>query len=568
LRVAENVNFSSFRVQSGQRGTCVGIQYLYLAKFVAGKACAQICVGWSARLLGGVFTLCSIDLSNREHCSRSTTPAQHPSTIRKTTIVMHVCDCSRSHKKQRVASPHKNKFLLPLHRKVVSCSNIIMIEQTKSFDPLFDNTDKMMIETSHTAATSSATSAATEDYGSSASVDTAAADADGPTTARLLSAPYDETATDCYAMPTATPVSPISSPQLIIDAEDMSTTSTAPPTPSPICITGKFANIEHKYHIDPKVLGTGHHGSVRRCIDRTTRKRYAVKSIRKTDPAVKIGGLHREIMLLEQMKHCSIIQLRDVFEDEEYLHLVTELCEGGELFDKIVDRASRSKKAGEPACFSEEEAALVLHEILVAVKYMHQQGIVHRDIKPENILFTSKEEGSPIKIIDFGLARQFNKSQDVSMRTVVGTPYYIAPEVLRKDYDESCDLWSVGIIAYILLCGYPPFNGADNSAVYAAVRRGTYYFPSSDWKHVSYEARDFIRRLLQVNVSKRMTIDQALRHPWMVRHTASMKVDQREEMETLAASVEVVFRRGNDVVCAPQSPPQINRRVRKAMFGL
>jgi len=137
-------------------------------------------------------------------------------------------------------------------------------------------------------------------------------------------------------------------------------------------------------------------------------------------------------MLLDQMKHSSIIQLRDVFEDEEYLHLVTELCEGGELFDKIVDRASRSKKAGEPSCFSEEEAARVLREILVTVQYMHQHGIVHRDIKPENILFTSKEEGSPIKIIDFGLARQFNKSQDESMRTVVGTPYYIAPEVLQR----------------------------------------------------------------------------------------------------------------------------------------
>ena len=272
-------------------------------------------------------------------------------------------------------------------------------------------------------------------------------------------------------------------------------------------------------------------------------------------------------MLLEQMKHASIIQLRDVFEDEEYLHLVTELCEGGELFDKIVDRASRNKMDGEPSCFSEEEAARVLYQILKAVKYMHRHGIVHRDIKPENILFTSKEEGSPIKIIDFGLARHFDKRQDVSMRTVVGTPYYICPNVLRKDYDESCDLWSVGIIAYILLCGYPPFNGADNAAVYAAVRRGTYYFPSSDWKHVSVEARDFIRRLLQVNASNRMTVDQALRHPWMARHSASiMKAERREEMETVS-SVEVVFRRGDDVVCAPQSPPQVNRRVKRNLFG-
>jgi len=486
--------------------------------------------------------------------------------------MMHVCDITSSshhHKKQTVATPSHNidfdDFSLSSQEEV-NCSHITftMLDHTHSFDPLFDNTtDKMAtVETSPTAATSTATSDATEDYVNSIF--------DCPTTPcpRVHSAPYDEMA-DCYAVPTAAPVSPIASPISEEHMDAMSTTSSTPPSPPPVCITGRFSNIEHKYHIDPKVLGTGHHGSVRRCIDRTTRERFAVKSIRKSDPSVKIGGLQREIQLLDQMKHASIIQLRDVFEDEEYLHLVTELCEGGELFDKILERASRrSKIPGQPLCFSEEEAARVLHEILMAVKYMHQQGIVHRDIKPENILFTSKEEGSPVKIIDFGLARHFNKSQEYSMRTVVGTPYYIAPEVLRKDYDDSCDLWSVGIIAYILLCGYPPFNGADNAAVYAAVKRGAYYFPASDWKHVSVEARDFIRRLLQVNVSKRMTIDQALRHPWMVRHTASMKVERRQEMDT-TSSVEAFFRRGNDVVCAPQSPPQVNRRhrVKRSLFG-
>lgn len=482
--------------------------------------------------------------------------------------MMHVCNITLSsqHKKQTIAPPSHNIDIdiddFSLSSQEVSCSNnsFTMLDHAHSFDPLFDNTDKMTtIETSPTAATSTATSAATEDYVNSIF--------DCPTTP-----PRVQSAADCYAVHTATPVSPMSSPvsaEQLDDAVDaMSTTSSTPPSPPPVCITGRFSNIEHKYHIDPKVLGTGHHGSVRRCIDRTTRQRFAVKSIRKSDPAVKIGGLHREITLLDQMKHASIIQLRDVFEDEEYLHLVTELCEGGELFDKILERASRRKEAGEPACFSEEEAARVLHEILMAVKYMHQHGIVHRDIKPENILFTSKEEGSPIKIIDFGLARHFDKSQEYYMRNVVGTPYYIAPEVLRKDYDDSCDLWSVGIIAYILLCGYPPFNGVDNAAVYAAVKRGAYYFPASDWKHVSVEARDFIRRLLQVNVSKRMTIDQALSHPWMVRHIASVQVERREEMEA-TSSVEVVFRRGNDVVCAPQSPPQVNRRhrVKRNLFG-
>jgi serine/threonine protein kinase len=446
--------------------------------------------------------------------------------------------------------------------------------------------------------------AASSSVATDAAAAPSAADDGTNTTSRMVSsAPYDEEETaDCYAIPIATPISPIGSPRSSSTVsfsndegrddddhdEHMSTTAATddvvpPPPTSPastttssftvpsICITGKFTNIEHKYHIDPKVLGTGHHGSVRRCIHRSTRQRYAVKSIRKTDPNVKIGGLHREIMLLQEMKHASIIQLVDLYEDEEYLHLVTELCNGGELFDKIVNRASSSSKRSDsdPACFSEQEAARVLHEILVAVRYMHRQGVVHRDIKPENILFTSKDDDtSPIKIIDFGLARKFNAREDVSMSTVVGTPYYIAPEVLQKDYDSACDLWSVGVIAYILLCGYPPFNGADNAAVYASVRRGTYYFPSSDWKNVSYEARDFIRRLLQVDVTKRMSVEQALRHPWMVRYAPSSPsslVDQREEMDE-ESSVEVVFRRGHhSTILEPQSPPRI---VRRSMFGV
>jgi tRNA A-37 threonylcarbamoyl transferase component Bud32 len=510
---------------------------------------------------------------------------------------------SQSHKKQRVASPIINLDDDDNNNCIACCSSTtttihsttIMIPQSKSFDPLIDNLK--MMETSHTAATSSATSVATEDYtdmvmaaSSSVATDAAAAPSaadDGTTTTSRMvsSAPYDEEeTTDCYAIPIATPISHDEGRDDDDHDEHMSTTDDVvpPPPTSPastttssftvpsICITGKFTNIEHKYHIDPKVLGTGHHGSVRRCIHRSTRQRYAVKSIRKTDPNVKIGGLHREIMLLQEMKHASIIQLVDIFEDEEYLHLVTELCNGGELFDKIVNRASSSsKRPDDPACFSEQEAARVLHEILVAVRYMHRQGVVHRDIKPENILFTSKDDDtSPIKIIDFGLARKFNAREDVSMSTVVGTPYYIAPEVLQKDYDSACDLWSVGVIAYILLCGYPPFNGADNAAVYASVRRGTYYFPSSDWKNVSYEARDFIRRLLQVDVTKRMSVEQALRHPWMVRYAPSSPsslVDQREEMDE-ESSVEVVFRRGHhSTILEPQSPPRI---VRRSMFGV
>lgn len=356
-----------------------------------------------------------------------------------------------------------------------------------------------------------------------------------------ISTPFDEQ--QINDMPLVTPISPCSS--------DASTAT--------MSVTGQYRNIEYSYHVDTKVLGTGHHGSVRQCINRTNGQKYAVKSIRKNDPAVKPGGLAREIMLLKEMKHQSIIQLVDVFEDAEYIHLVTDLCEGGELFDKIVEKSSADN--GVP-CFEEHEAASIMLQILNAVSYMHNRGIVHRDIKPENILFDSKDTDSPIKLIDLGLARK-HYGIEPPMTTVVGTPYYIAPDVLKKSYDKSCDLWSVGVIAYILLCGYPPMNGANNSEVYEAVRRGRYRFPSSEWVHTSRESRDFIRKLLQKDPSKRMTAEEALNHPWILKHT----VVEDDRMDD--TSVEVVFHEERDrrdsilVPAFPASPKATKSKTRR-----
>jgi len=298
--------------------------------------------------------------------------------------------------------------------------------------------------------------------------------------------------------------------------------------------------IEYKYQVDQRVLGTGQIGTVRECIDRTTGERFAVKSIRKSDPAVKPGSLAREIKLLQAMKHSSIIQLVDMYEDADYMHIVTDLCEGGELFEKIIEKTSSNNENG-AACFAENEAASLLHQILTSVAYMHKCGIVHRDLKPENILFSNAGEDSPIKIIDFGLARKHNVHQgEAPMSTMVGTTYYMAPEVQRKKYDNSCDLWSVGVIAYIMLSGAPPFNGANNSEVHAAVLRGRYRFPASTWSRTSGESRDFICRLLQRDPRKRMSVEQALNHPWMARHmhnNLAMSYEDREDN----SSVEVVL---------------------------
>ena len=286
-------------------------------------------------------------------------------------------------------------------------------------------------------------------------------------------------------------------------------------------ITGEpYSDIEVEYIVDPRIIGSGHHGSVRECVDAATgRIRCAVKSIRKDDPHVREDGLAREISLLRETRHRNIVRLVDAFEDEDYVHIVTELCTGGELFDRIVARSTAGRRGGNDApCFAEDEAARVVHQILSAVSYMHERGIVHRDIKPENILFEDADDGSPIKIIDFGLSRRHSDGVEPPMSSVVGTPYYIAPEVLLKKYDKSCDMWSVGVVAYTLLAGYPPFNGSNNGEVCDAVRLGRYRFHSEEWSRSSRESRQFIRQLLQKDPRKRMTAREALEHPWIRTH--------------------------------------------------
>ena len=335
-------------------------------------------------------------------------------------------------------------------------------------------------------------------------------------------------------------------------------------TAAPHSITGTYSQIEHKYHIEKdQVLGTGFNSSVKVGVDRQTGKRYAVKSIHKGDPSVHLQDLHREVELLREVKHENVVQLKDVYEDENWVHIVTELCEGGELFDRIVQNKKKSPGAG---CFPEGEAAKVLRQILTAVAYLHENDIVHRDIKPENLVFETKEESSAIKLIDFGVARKhYEDSLERHMSTCVGTSYFIAPEVLREKYDKSCDLWSVGVVAFIMMCGYPPFNGKRNKEVCAAIKRGKYHFDSQQWKGVSKEAKDFIRRLLQANPKKRMTPEQALNHPWLVKH-AVMKA----EVQPNNSCVEVVLKkhRSKGVALPFGGVKQRKGKMRLSMFRL
>ncbi|OQS05504.1 calcium-dependent protein kinase [Thraustotheca clavata] len=270
-------------------------------------------------------------------------------------------------------------------------------------------------------------------------------------------------------------------------------------------ITGHFGDVFSVYNVEKKELGHGHYGTVRVGTHKQTGQRVAIKTI----PKVKVSRpetLKREIEILRSVDHPNIIKLFDVFEDARHLHLVTELCTGGELFDRIIARGH----------YTEADAAKLVRKILGAVKHCHDRDICHRDLKPENFLFETKDENAELKVIDFGLSRMDAAVADSYMTTRVGTPYYIAPEVLGRHYDKSCDLWSIGVITYILLCGYPPFYGDSDPEIFASVRSGKYSYDTPEWNGVSKEAKDLIDHLLLLNPSKRLTADQALHHPWLM----------------------------------------------------
>ena len=274
------------------------------------------------------------------------------------------------------------------------------------------------------------------------------------------------------------------------------------------CLSGSYRDIYGDYDILPTILGTGSYGCVRECLHRCTGEVYAVKSIVKAN-VHRRDHIQREIRLLRAADHPGLLKMVDCYEDEVYVHIVTERCTGGELFDAIVDSTS------DAGCLPERRAAGMVKSLLEAVQHLHSRDIVHRDIKAENILFESAKEGAPIKLIDFGLARTHGV-RDAAMATPVGTAYYMSPDVLRGNYDRSCDVWAVGVLAYILLSGYPPFNGACDDEVRASTLRGRLLFERGVWERLSATARDFVSKILGDDPWQQISsVEEALQHPWM-----------------------------------------------------
>jgi len=288
-------------------------------------------------------------------------------------------------------------------------------------------------------------------------------------------------------------------------------------------VTGRYhrlpKKLEDDYQVAAKVLGSGYNGVVRLATAAGGRQnqKFAIKAFKLSNVAAdKKAQLEAEVEIFLAMDHPHITRLFDVYESEDHLHLVMECMEGGELFDRVTEL----KK------FSELDAADATWQMLLALNYIHSHGIVHRDLKLENFLYDVKGSNH-LKLIDFGFSKVWDPN--VKMRMSCGTLSYVAPEVLSKNYGSQCDLWSLGVIGFILLSGYMPFSGSETVQT-KHITEGRYTMKPDRWNKVSKEAIHFTQSLLQVNPEKRLNAQAALDHPWITnRHKrggASQEVDQ------------------------------------------
>jgi len=262
--------------------------------------------------------------------------------------------------------------------------------------------------------------------------------------------------------------------------------------------------LEDFYELERSNLGEGSFGSVARAKCKRTQCERAVKTI-DLKSVRNPSRFEHEIQIQRQMDHPNVVRLYETFRDARKLYLVMELCSGGELFDRIVEEA--------PQGFDEIRAATYIRQMLAALCYIHASKIAHRDVKPENFLLADKSRDAHLKIIDFGLASAFEHGQ--FMKTKAGTAYYVAPEVLKGAYGEKCDIWSCGVISFILLCGYPPFSGDADPQILAKVKEGSFEFRSPEWDGISSGCKNLITQMLTMDVSCRPSAQELLQNPWL-----------------------------------------------------
>lgn len=303
------------------------------------------------------------------------------------------------------------------------------------------------------------------------------------------------------------------------------------------CGCHTIGDINEFYEVKSEELGKGTYGTVYKAFLKGTKIDRAVKIIEKKKVS-NIDRFRSEVIIMNTLDHPNILRFYESFEDEKNYYIVLELCKGGELFDRIIQNNY----------YGEEEARIIFVQIMKALIYCHNNGISHRDLKPENFLMLNPTDPYSIKVIDFGLSKNFLKNQPVKidkestpfkddkdmappkrrnpksryiMNTKAGTPFYIAPEVLTGSYTEKCDVWSAGVILYILLCGYPPFYGNTNPEILEQVKKGNLDFSGPEWEGKSKEVFDLIRKMIVKSPEKRLSSNDVMQHSWITKTKTS-----------------------------------------------
>ncbi|XP_051532134.1 MAP kinase-activated protein kinase 3 [Myxocyprinus asiaticus] len=331
------------------------------------------------------------------------------------------------------------------------------------------------------------------------------------------------------------------------------------------------------YRISSQVLGLGINGKVLECFNQKTGEKCALKILYECPKAQREVELHWRVS-----GGPHIVQILSLYENmyrgKKCLLIIMECMEGGELFSRIQTRGDQA--------FTEREASEIMRDIGTAIQYLHDMNIAHRDIKPENLLYTSKSDTGILKLTDFGFAKE--TSLHNPLQTPCYTPYYVAPEVLGPEkYDKSCDMWSLGVIMYILLCGFPPFYSNTGQAISPGMKRrirmGQYEFPNPEWAEVSEEAKQLIHQLLKTDPSERMTIEQFMKQPWINQsmvvpqtplHTTRVLAEDcdmwdevKEELTSALATMRVDYEQVKIKDLDASSNPLLNKRRKKAATG-
>lgn len=291
-------------------------------------------------------------------------------------------------------------------------------------------------------------------------------------------------------------------------------------------IVDRIADLATLYKIEG-ILGEGSFGKVTRATNKRTGEVCAIKTLRYDSLSMtRVEALFREVDILKELvkarqDHPYIVKIYQVIHEETQLHIITELCTGGELFGRLVTKGT----------FGEVEAAEYMFQILSAVNYLHINSIVHRDIKPENLLLANSEANSPLKLIDFGTSQICEPLKKLSQ--VAGTPYYIAPEILKGTYDEKCDIWSCGVILFMMLSGKPPFIGEDREELFGNILVGKYSMEGPHWEAATSQVKDLVQLMLSIDPSVRPSAKDVLSHTWIKHRNKALNSPRPSDVRSI-----------------------------------